>query len=356
MRKVGHVRLLVVLVFLVLFGLGMSTPGVARASAYEGKGPYAVAKSTVSDQGLLFTPEGHTGRKWPAIVFAHGLCGPALRYSSTLETLASWGFVVLANQKQEDCGEGNIRHPLESAVDFFVPGGKFSQAADSSAMAGHLRDNLAYLRERKDVDANALALVGHSMGGGVVIDVAAGLAGSEPGLLKAVVAIAPWNGAKPIPSSVVGQIQAPILIFCSMSDALCPCSGPATITDTQGPITQPASVGIPILFGPGADVNWNGGALAIYDNATNATLMEVKNVNHFVIAGTDGKQMDDLAVWARVRYGLNFNKLHRSYVRIPTLGYSVDFLYDALQLGDSTATDIVNRAKKDARIDKVLTK
>ena len=96
--------------------------------------------------------------------------------------------------------------------------------------------------------------------------------------------------------------------------------------------------------------------MAIYDNAANATLIEVKNVNHFGIAGTDGKQMDDLAVWARVRYGLNFNEPSRSYVRIPTLGYSVDFLYDALQLGDSKTTDIVNRARKDARIDKVLTK
>jgi len=345
---------------LLVLLLGVVIAFEGAAGMFEGRGPHAVRASTVSGQGLLYTPRAASGeesnRKWPAIVFAHGLCGPAKRYSETLETLSSWGFVVLANQQQEDCGEGNIRHPFESVANFFIPGGKFSQAADSGAMAGHVKGNLEYLREKANVDSNAIALMGHSMGGGVVIDVAAELASSQPGAVKAVIGIAPWNGAKPTPSSVVSEVSAPILLFCSMSDALCPCRGPATITDTQGPITQPASIGIPILFGVGADPNWNGGTMAIYDNATNAAVIEVKGVNHFTIAGTNGRQMQALATWATDRYGLNFNRPTRSYERIPTLQYSVGFLYQHLKLRTSASMNVVSEAKKDGRIVKVLSK
>ena len=54
------------------------------------------------------------------------------------------------------------------------------------------------------------------MDGGMVIDVASGLGADGSDLVKAVVAIAPWNGVQPTPSSVVKSLSAPLLIFCSM--------------------------------------------------------------------------------------------------------------------------------------------
>ena len=96
--------------------------------------------------------------------------------------------------------------------------------------------------------------------------------------------------------------------------------------------------------------------MAIYENASKATLIEVKDVSHFTIAGTDGRQMDALATWARSRYGLNFSHPKRSYERIPTLGYAVGFLQDHLHEGSSTAANLLSEARKDGRITKVLSK
>ena len=318
-------------------------------------GPYTVTMSEVSDQGLLLIPQAtdsSQSKQWPGLVFAHGLCGPARSYSESLQRLCSWGFVIIANQEQEDCGVMDIRQPLQSIGSH----AKFQHCADSSIMAGNIKKNLHYLASRSDVNAESLALIGHSMGGGIAIDVAANLNSEHAGLVKAVVAIAPWNGAQPIPSSVVDKIGAPLLLFCSSSDALCPCSGPATVTDTQGPFTSPAAIGIPMLFGPGADAHWNGGVAAIYKNAVTATLMQVDKASHMTIAGTDGVQMQHLAYKSTKLYGLNFNEPDRPYSMIPTLEYSVAFLYDILDINRREGQKVMAEAKSDARISEVLSK
>lgn len=337
---------------------GESYPGTTdiTSNTYGKLGPYTVLMSEVSDQGLLLVPHSaeatRSRKKWPGLVFAHGLCGPARSYSDTLERLCSWGFVIIANQEQEDCGVMNIRQPLQSLGSH----AKFQHCADSMIMAGNIRKNLHYLASRSDVNPEALALIGHSMGGGVSIDVAVSVNADHADLVKAVIAIAPWNGAHPTPSSVVAQIDAPLLLFCSMTDSLCPCSGPATITDTQGPFTTPASIGIPMLFGPGADAHWNGGVDAIYKNAATATLMKVDKANHMTIAGTDGVQMQHLAYQSTKLYGLNFNNPDRPYTMIPTLEYSVAFLYDVLDIDRREGRKVMESARKDARISEVRSK
>ncbi|MDG2054350.1 MAG: dienelactone hydrolase family protein [Phycisphaerales bacterium] len=339
-----------------LAGEAFSVSTVSTPNSFGKMGPYAVTMSEVSDQGLLLIPQttdsSQSKQQWPGLVFAHGLCGPARSYSDTLQRLCSWGFVIIANQEQEDCGVMDIRQPLQS----FGSHAKFQHCADSSIMAGNIKKNLHYLASRSDVNAESLALIGHSMGGGVVIDVAANLNSEHAGLVKAVVAIAPWNGAQPIPSSVVDKISAPLLLFCSSSDSLCPCSGPATVTDTQGPFTSPAAIGIPMLFGPGADAHWNGGVAAIYKNAVTATLMQVDKASHMTIAGTDGVQMQHLAYQSTKLYGLNFNNPDRPYSMIPTLEYSVAFLYDILDINRQEGQEVMAAAKSDARISEVLSK
>ena len=67
-------------------------------------------------------------------------------------------------------------------------------------MADDIRLNLYYLIGRSDVDSDRIALMGHSMGGGMVIDVASELGKQQSNVVKAVVAIAPWNGVQPTPS------------------------------------------------------------------------------------------------------------------------------------------------------------
>lgn len=360
-RRVLLAQIPVLVVGLVLLGAVSRGLAVTEVGThhYAGPGPFEVSMSTVSEQGLLITPSTELAakKKWPAVVFAHGLCGPTERYSDTLKRLSSWGFIIMANEKQEDCGEKMTpTHPVEAMKNFFSMPFKVESAMNFSAMAKNVQSNIDYLLTRDDVDPNAIALMGHSMGGGIVFDVAAHLAESQPDLIKAVVSLAPWNGVKPRPSSVVEKVTAPILIFCSMSDTLCPCSGEFTITDTQGLFTGPASVGAPFLFGPDSDPTWHGGSMAIFDNARNATLIDVQDVSHFTIAGTDnGAQMQNLADWANGISGLNFSKPNRPYQDIPTLEYAVAFLNVALKLDLTKGKTTLSQAKSDPRLVSVKT-
>ena len=190
---------------LALFATLLNPRGIPEALAdqtsYTGTGPFSVSVSIVEGQGLLFKPSDsdESRKNWPGVVFAHGICGPAEKYSSSLSRLASWGFMVIANQKQGDCGVMNVNHPLATLGNFFQLRLKFHNAADFSLMADDIRSNLNYLIGRSDVDSDRIALMGHSMGGGMVIDVASELGKQQSNIVKAVVAIAPWNGVHPTP-------------------------------------------------------------------------------------------------------------------------------------------------------------
>ena len=333
-----------------------ASASLAESSPFSGPGPHAVSSETVRKQGLIFAPAtgAKVNRRWPAVIFAHGLCGPTKRYSDTLARIASWGFVVIANEKQEDCGAIEIGHPLSALENFFLMPFKFGNAVNFSKMAKNVEKNIDYALTRKVVDSDRIALMGHRMGGGVVVDVAAHLSEKRPGLVKAVIGIAPWNGVQPRPSTVAHEVKAPMLIFCSMTDLLCPCSGEVKITDTQGLITGRAALGIPLLFGPDADSTWHGGSLAIFEDARNATLIEVDAVSHFTIVGVDnGAQMQDLADWASQTSGLNFSRPNRPYSDIPTIEYAVAFLNEALKLNEGGGEEALSEAASDSRIVKV---
>ena len=109
------------------------------------------------------------------MVFAHGLCRPSGKYSATLSRFASWGFIVIANQEQGDCSVINVNHPFATLENLFQLPLKFSNAVDLSLMADDIRPNLNFLAGRSDVDSGRLALMGHSMGGEIVIAVASEL-------------------------------------------------------------------------------------------------------------------------------------------------------------------------------------
>lgn len=343
----------------LLFALTLllPVPTQAKDRPYAGPGPFAVSVSEVKDQGLLLVPKSNSksSARWPAVVFAHGLCGPTERYSDSLKRVASYGFIVIANEKQEDCGGAMTpSHPFMAVKNFFSMPFKVEGALNFASMTKNVRANIEYLLTREDVDKKAIALMGHSMGGGIIFDVAAQLKDSQPDLIKAIIGVAPWNGVRPRPSSVVDQVTAPILIFCSMSDTLCPCSGEVTITDTQGLVTAPAAEGIPFLFGPGSDSTWHGGSMAIFDHARNATLIEVSDVSHFTIMGTDdGSQMQELAEFATSLSGLNFSKPDRPYRDIPTLEYAVAFLKETLTGEAAEGRAALNQAPSDDRVVRV---
>ena len=84
------------------------------------------------------------------------------------------------------------------------------------AYAEELERNVRWLAsgEVSGVDAGALSLAGHSMGGGAAINAAAALVRSgRPDLIKAVAAIAPWNGVEPTPSESVQDLgEVPLMV------------------------------------------------------------------------------------------------------------------------------------------------
>ena len=177
---------------------------------------------------LMLTPSAakngtSNATTYPAVIFGHGLCGPAQTYHELLHAIAEQGFIVLANFEQQDCSESMFtvfsRHPYP----------KLQVASNGGVMLDNMRKEVDFLLGNPSFDGENLALVGHSMGGGAVIDLAAELASSHPGLVKAVAAIAPWNGigakGAPMPSHVASQIKSPLLLICSSMDQLVPCSG-----------------------------------------------------------------------------------------------------------------------------------
>ena len=355
-------RLLTVFWFVSLVAISFPVHGES-ATIFGKKGPYQVTMSEVADQGLLLVPHSDDKspgeKQFPGIVFGHGLCGAAKMYSQSLERLCSWGFVVIANQQQEDCGVVNMRRPMQSLGAVH----KFQYCVDSSVMAANMKKNLHYLASRHDVNPHALVLVGHSMGGGVSIDVGVAVNAEQPGFVKAVIGIAPWNGAYPTPSSVVSKLNVPLLMFCSKSDTFCPCSGRATAVDAaidSSPFPRLASRfegrGMAFLFGSGADPYWHGGSEAIYKDARSATLVEVLKANHFAIAGTDGKQMEHLAYQVGNMNGFAFNLAARPYTLVPTLEYSVAFLYDVLDIDPEEGKAVMAKIESDDRIAKVYSK
>ena len=152
--------------------------------------------------------------------------------------LSSWGYVVLVTNEFSECDYTN-----------FLPGG---EQINTTEYVGELTRNAKYLASGKspppllsrciltslsfalspdaggveEANTSAIAMVGHSMGGGGSISAAAMLEESDPGLIKAVIAVAPWNGVQPMPSAQIPKLgKTPTLLICSAGDSLVPCSG-----------------------------------------------------------------------------------------------------------------------------------
>ena len=260
---------------------------------FRGAGPYDIVREFYeweydnhTSRGYLFTPVARNDKgvvtrikdkKFPALVFGHGLvspfsvswlssflltsdplstrrgqkCAKADFYEHMTTVLSSWGYVVLVTDEFSECDYSN-----------FLPGG---EQVNTTEYVIELTSNAKYLASGKspppllsrciltslsfapaappppsststptptdagaveEANTSAIAMVGHSMGGGGSISAAAMLEESDPGLIKAVIAVAPWNGVQPMPSAQIPKLgKTPTLLICSAGDSLVPCSG-----------------------------------------------------------------------------------------------------------------------------------
>ncbi|UPR04815.1 hypothetical protein HOP50_18g81600 [Chloropicon primus] len=322
---------------------------------YRGAGPFDISREykewsfgNHTSRGVIYKPVSRNdngvvtrmddGSKFPAIVFGHGLCAKPEFYEHMNVLLSSWGYVVLATEEFSDCDVSN-----------FAPGG---EQVNTTAYTEELERNVLYLASGAvgGVNASAIALAGHSMGGGASINAAVSLEDRIPGLVKAVVAVAPWNGVEPNPSTRIPDLgsDVPVFLICSTQDSLVPCSGPITTEVVIGSFRMPFASLIPAIHGRHHGVDWNGGVLAMYENATSSggdspavILAVVKDANHLTIVDTDGRAGGTkLAEEAFSRY-LEFPKvdLERGAV-LPTIEYSVAFL-EWVMRGDAVARDLL---------------
>ena len=178
---------------------------------------------------------------------------------------------------------------------------------------------------------------------------------------KAVVAIAPWNGTPSRdgtrPADVVGSIQAPILMFCSPTDLVVPCTGPAFTVGVPATATHEAREAMPLLIGAGASIDKQA-MMPIFDAAKNAVLLEAKDLTHFGLAHIEslGQERNELvAVISFAGAAAHEGDLltrKRPYEQVPTAHYTVEFLLDVFSSGNSTASElgaVVAEADRDGR-------
>lgn len=349
---------------------------LGSASGYDNlpreSGPHLVKRFHAPHNSIVYAPQDlDEGRKVPGVVFDHGLCGAVTVYEPLLETLASYGMVVVANQDQESCSSINLEkathHPIETGVEEVLHGfkdvgeteAKVRNAVDTRQQARHTEQNFKWLQEQPYVDAANIAFVGHSQGGGAVITAAGEMAEAGEAGPKAIVAIAPWNGT-PLrdgtrPAEVVGKIEAPILMFCSPTDLVVPCEGPAFSVAVSPAVTAAARAGMPLVLGAGASI-FDQQMMPIFDAADNAVLLEAKDLTHFGLAHVEnmGSLHDGLNAalpFAEGAFKRDFIHGNRSYPDVPTAEYAVKFLLDAFEGSSASATEkaIVEKAEGDKR-------
>ncbi|MFI7602371.1 alpha/beta hydrolase family protein [Actinoplanes sp. NPDC049681] len=144
----------------------------ATADDSSAPGAYAVGSTdvTVNASGRSFTakvwyPATTAGANQPVaagdfgvIAFGHGFFQSVGKYTSTLSHLASWGYIVAAPTSQGGLSPSHsaFADDLNATLTWFV----VQDTTTGSRFAGH-------------VDPKALALSGHSMGGGASILAAA---------------------------------------------------------------------------------------------------------------------------------------------------------------------------------------
>jgi dienelactone hydrolase len=180
------------------------------------------------------------GGPWPVVIFGHGYLAPVELYLPTLRSLATKGFITVAPRSAGELfpDHAAFAADLRAVIDWL----EAENATPGSWLAGA-------------VDLDAIAVSGHSMGGGASL-----LAAAADPRIRAVAPLAP---AETRPSSIeaAASITVPTLLIAAELDAITP------VPDHQVPMYQ-ALTGAPsqlrtILGGShcGFTAPENGGAI-----------------------------------------------------------------------------------------------
>ena len=162
------------------------------------RGPHRVLRGDLAFAGLpgvVYTPE--SGLNLPGVAFGHDWLASGMRYSGTLEHLASWGIVAAAPDTETGIAPSvlNLAFDLGTTLDI-IAGVRLGPGSIS-------------------VHPTKLAVAGHGFGGSAAVFTAAGM----PSRLKAVAALFP-TVSRPPAEQPAASLQVPGLILADPGDPL----------------------------------------------------------------------------------------------------------------------------------------
>jgi len=203
-------RLALPLLAVLTMGLAFLSSGHTASAAnaienyYKAQGSWAVSTGTATDgNGWTYhlwypTNLGAGGYLHPIISFGVGTGGTPTNYADTMDQLASWGFVVIAN----DNGTQGLGQYIVAGANYMI-----AKNSDSGSI---FYNKLA---------TNKIGAFGHSQGAGGVLNAVL----SAPTLFKSAIPNAlpnPMWWSTPVPSLTGWPTTVPIWIQCGTSDSL----------------------------------------------------------------------------------------------------------------------------------------
>ncbi|MEY3231158.1 MAG: hypothetical protein RL689_1247 [Planctomycetota bacterium] len=194
------------------------TAAVATATDFGLPGPYSAGQRSVTvtrASGSTFTAQVHypataaganqpfhpQAGPAPAVTFGHGFLQPTSRYASTLQHLATHGFIVIASESEGSLfpSHGNFASDISRCLTFLEQ----QNATAGSFLAGK-------------VDTAAFGISGHSMGGGASL-----LAAAADGRIRALAVEAPAD-TNPSAIAASSSVAAPSLLIVGDADTIVP--------------------------------------------------------------------------------------------------------------------------------------
>ena len=211
----------------------LSCFSIKQVHAQKAKGPdtVSVQSGTLTLKALLWLPAGKG--PFPAIIFCHGSYGgrdtihdPVQQIAVLGPVFARHGYIYLGLLRRGvglSAGQGvNSTTLMDKAFTESGQEGR-NKVQLQQLQTDQLQDmlsGLAWLRGRKDVDTNQLAIVGHSFGGSLALLVA-----QQAKYLKATVVFGmagySWNLSPPLRESLimaVKNIPGPVMIIHAEND------------------------------------------------------------------------------------------------------------------------------------------
>ncbi len=170
------------------------------------------------------TPFDASGGPYPAISFGHGFLQSPNQYRSTLEHLATWGYIGIATESFQNL----FPNHAEYAVD--------------------LRLCLTWLEQRNEdersflfgaVDTDRFGLSGHSMGGGASL-----LAAADDSRIKAVANLAAAN-TNPSAVNAAANLTIPVSLIAGSQDTITPVENHGQLMYDNTPVPRQ----LPVIAG-----------------------------------------------------------------------------------------------------------